>query len=66
MSDGRKRLSGTAYKKASKLKLEKEKKIISQTAKLTTFFGNSLPSTSNLQRETFKTELFSSEPSNKK
>ncbi|KAL4085416.1 hypothetical protein QTP88_027275 [Uroleucon formosanum] len=65
MSDGRKRLSGAAYKKASKLKLEKEKKIISQTAKLTTFFGNSLPSTSDLQSETFKTELFSSEPSNK-
>lgn len=43
MSDGRKRLSGSAYKKVAKLKLEKEQKVISQTAKLTSFFGNQSP-----------------------
>jgi len=38
MVDDRKRLSGSVYKKASKLKLEKEQKMISQTAKLISFF----------------------------
>ncbi|XP_050527879.1 uncharacterized protein LOC126897974 [Daktulosphaira vitifoliae] len=51
MSDGRKRLSGSAYKKVAKLKLEKEQKVISQTAKLTSFSGNQRPSISNSPSE---------------
>ncbi|XP_050547896.1 uncharacterized protein LOC126909505 isoform X2 [Daktulosphaira vitifoliae] len=40
MSDDRKRLCGSAFKKVAKLKLVKEQKFISQTTKLTSYFGN--------------------------
>ncbi|XP_050546619.1 uncharacterized protein LOC126908493 [Daktulosphaira vitifoliae] len=66
MSDGRKRLSGSAYKKVAKLKLEKEQKVISQTAKLTSFFGNQRPSISNSPNEIETTaEQISNESSDK-
>lgn len=39
-SDNRKRSSSFAYKKPSKLKLEKEQTIISQTEKLSSFVDN--------------------------
>jgi len=66
MNDGGKRLSGSVYKEASKLKFEEGRQFIFRAAKSTTFFHNPRPSAFNLLSETeSKSKQILNEPSNK-
>lgn len=61
MSDGRKRLSGAAYRKATLQKNKREQEVINKTSKIFTFFqkpesGNGLPESKNFVESDLPTQ----------